>query len=296
MTCCRCNRSGSCQNCSCVKSKTKCTNCLPGRLNKCVNSSTPNSEDSSSNNSTIRQDESSASDHCVSEVEAPLSNDATVSGNFTSIVTDPSSIVEPILPAPSPIAEPTFTWGNIDSTTFIDQINEAYDEITHWRMNLFLVPFGSVGKGFIAELSRLFRSVACSSALECIALKATTVLSALALQKPFKNSKAKTHVKCLERRMQSWSDGNIKDLLLEGRTIQKRISLATRKTKVSSKSRTFAKHMFEGKCQSALKMLEENMFTGVLNEEDVLPSGETVSEALMKKHPNPQGLCSTRIG
>ena len=49
--------------------------------------------------------------------------------------------------------------------------------------------------------------------------------------------------------------------------------------------------MFQGKCHSAFQLLEEgNGSVGVLNENDVLPSGETVSDALWNKHPNAKGL------
>ena len=34
----------------------------------------------------------------------------------------------------------------------------AYDEVVHWKRNLFMVPFGRLAKGFVQELSRLFRS------------------------------------------------------------------------------------------------------------------------------------------
>ena len=74
-------------------------------------------------------------------------------------------------------------------------MKEAYDEVVHWKMNLFLIPFGSVGKSVITELARLYRAVATSSAQESIALKASTVLTVLALQKPYPKSKAKVHVK-----------------------------------------------------------------------------------------------------
>ena len=38
MLCCRCNRSGSCKKCSCVKEGKTCVSCLPGRLGGCQNS------------------------------------------------------------------------------------------------------------------------------------------------------------------------------------------------------------------------------------------------------------------
>ncbi len=37
MACCRCNRSGRCLNCKCVKSGSGCRSCLPLRLGNCEN-------------------------------------------------------------------------------------------------------------------------------------------------------------------------------------------------------------------------------------------------------------------
>ena len=37
MACCRCYRTGRCQNCSCVKRGQPCPSCLPQRLGNCVN-------------------------------------------------------------------------------------------------------------------------------------------------------------------------------------------------------------------------------------------------------------------
>ena len=79
----------------------------------------------------------------------------------------------PSLPNPSPIAEASFSWGNVDSSTFIDHMNEVYSEVVHWKMNL---PFGSVS---------LVNWLAIQIHCKYIALKSTTVLSALALQKPY---------------------------------------------------------------------------------------------------------------
>ena len=39
MACCRCNRTGSCKGCVCVKAGNPCTSCLPSKLGSCVNSS-----------------------------------------------------------------------------------------------------------------------------------------------------------------------------------------------------------------------------------------------------------------
>ena len=36
-SCCRCNRSGICKSCSCVKSGRPCVKCMPGNLGRCQN-------------------------------------------------------------------------------------------------------------------------------------------------------------------------------------------------------------------------------------------------------------------
>ena len=41
-TCCRCNGSGRCRNCSCVNAQQGCTNCLPKRKGTCENSRVAN--------------------------------------------------------------------------------------------------------------------------------------------------------------------------------------------------------------------------------------------------------------
>ena len=41
MTSSRCNRTGSCKNCSCVKAGRTCSNCLPRKLGKCANDVAP---------------------------------------------------------------------------------------------------------------------------------------------------------------------------------------------------------------------------------------------------------------
>ena len=53
---------------------------------------------------------------------------------------------------------PIISWGRradgtiitVDSSTII----KAYDEITQWRKNTFLVPYGKVGREFIDQLTQ----------------------------------------------------------------------------------------------------------------------------------------------
>ena len=62
------------------------------------------------------------------------------------------------------MAEPSFVWGVPDGASFSGVISDAYAEVVHWRKQFFPVPYGHARKAFVAELARLFRSYAESSA------------------------------------------------------------------------------------------------------------------------------------
>ena len=92
-------------------------------------------------------------------------------------------------------------------------MNQAYKEVIHWRRNLFQIPSGSSGKAFVTELARLYQAYADGSDLETIAIKACTVAPILLLQKPYRTSKSKDHVKHLQRRLDMWHNGEIESLI-----------------------------------------------------------------------------------
>ena len=69
----------------------------------------------------------------------------------------------------------TFT----DGASFAHSVDAAYSEVIYWKQNTFTIPYGKVGKRFVLELSKLYHAYAEGSALESIALKSTTVMSAL---------------------------------------------------------------------------------------------------------------------
>ena len=52
-SCCKCNRSSRCRNCSCVKSGRTCQGCLPQRLGKCANGRQPSSQPASSDSNQL---------------------------------------------------------------------------------------------------------------------------------------------------------------------------------------------------------------------------------------------------
>ena len=87
---------------------------------------------------------------------------------------------------------------------FVRSITNAYNEVVHWRRNIFKVPSGRAGKSFVRELVRLFNAYAESNTLESIAVTAAMTLPSLVLQKLHRSSKAKKHAQCLERCTNYW--------------------------------------------------------------------------------------------
>ena len=94
-----------------------------------------------------------------------------------------------------------FLWGDIDGNMFSSLLDQVYNEIVHWRRNIFHLPTGRGGKMFVSELSHLLNAYYPGSSLEGIALKAAMSLPILILQKPFSKSKASDHIQCVERRL-----------------------------------------------------------------------------------------------
>ena len=115
------------------------------------------------------------------------------------------------LPCYTPVRDLNFRWGEL-SREVDHKMNKEYEEVVHWRWNLFKIPSGRQGKAFVQEMVSLFQSYVNASAREKVALKAAMVLPALVLQKPSKTSKSKDHIKCMERRHSLWKQGNFKAL------------------------------------------------------------------------------------
>jgi hypothetical protein len=141
--------------------------------------------------------------------------DDTIEQSLPAILSLPPRVI--------PLSQPSFVWGDLDSYSFMQSVRAAYSEVHHWKMKLFAVPYGRVGKRFVAELSRLFRAYAESSELEEIALTAASIMPVLLLQNPAPSSKPKDHSRYLERRLDLWDKGDINSLVIEGRAIQFRL-------------------------------------------------------------------------
>ena len=128
----------------------------------------------------------------------------------------------------------------------------------HWRCDCFSVPTGKDGREFVSELARLYQAFGSASTLESVALKATIVLPILLLQKPSKVSKTKDHVKCLERRLQHWLNGDLEELTREGRTIQQKLPKGRTSGTYQNLASTFSNLMFKGKCKATLGLLSDS--------------------------------------
>ena len=118
-------------------------------------------------------------------------------------------------------------------------------------------------------------------------MKAAVVLPTL-LQKPSSKSKAKEHSVCLDRRLSTWLDGNLNDLLLEGRTIQQRIPKSQLQDSQKCLAHSFANLMFEGKTKAAIRLLKEEAKRGLLRLSDQADTNRSVRDVLINKHPSGQ--------
>ena len=127
------------------------------------------------------------------------------------------------MPSLPPFREMTHsqaTWQDIPGEKFSKAIDEAYSQTVHWVPNLFMLPSGSSGKQFIAELAKLYDTFASVSSYESFAIKTAMTMPALLLQKPHSKSKTRDHILCLNRRLVLWEKGDIAELLKEGKLIQ----------------------------------------------------------------------------
>ena len=194
------------------------------------------------------------------------------------------------LPNYPPLSPPSFLWGDVPGSEFVSKVCSIYDEVIHWRRNLFSVPVGKAGNRFVQELARLFQSFADGSALEGIALKAAMLMPILLLQKTSFKSRSRDDGRVLGRRLISWQQGDLESLLQEGRSIQHHLTSAVSHSVNTSGqfARRFAKLMMEGKLRAATRLIEDNADSFPLSlKTSVTVSGvtSTVGEILLEKHP-----------
>ena len=130
--------------------------------------------------------------------------------------------------------------------------------------------------------------------LESIALTAAMVLPQLLLQKPSHNSRVKDHIKCLQRRMSLWDDGDIQALVVEGKAIQQRLRQQRNTDETDRVTRLFAKLMRQGKVKPALRLLVK-VQGAPLSVHDPAGEDKTVLDVLREKHLTGQDVISELI-
>ena len=84
------------------------------------------------------------------------------------------------------------------------------------------------------------------------------IMPHLLLQKSHRTSKTKDHIAQLHRRLKTWAEGDINQLLHEGRTIQKQLPSGhvTKNLKAEEQTvQTFSKFMTEGRVKAALRLI-----------------------------------------
>ena len=189
----------------------------------------------------------------------------------------PSIEINPVLED----SNPEKVWANIPYNELFQAINSLYDEVVFYRRNLFKIPSGKAGKDFVEELTFWLRQFNSKSKLNGIAIKAFMVLPTLLLQKPSPQSKAKQHTAALERRLKQWKAGEFILLKKDIRKIQQSFIAAKKPRSADDIAKSFAKLIMHGKISAALKLLDKEGSTGVLNLTD------SVMEELHQKHPSP---------
>ena len=174
-------------------------------------------------------------------------------------------------------------------------LNATYAEVVNWRPNTFSVSVGRMGRNFVTELSRLYLAFGSNSPMEVIALKATIVLPILLLQKPSKRSKSKDHhTTCLERRLISWSNGDLEGILKECRALQQLVPKLGQPatTMEPNLAQNFPNLIFAGKLKAALDLLTNDDTGGLLHVHQHIDANDsnssTVKDILISKHPASQ--------
>ena len=155
--CCRCNGSGRCESCSCVKSGRPCVDCLPSRKGHCCNNALPPTTPAADDRRCALRSptvNTLGADNVLDSQDVPGLRSFAVGANagaiFDDVITGPATTPE-VRTLPS---FRTSSWGDLSGEESTKVIDDAYAQIVYWRPNLFKVPSGACGKHFVAEFTR----------------------------------------------------------------------------------------------------------------------------------------------
>ena len=180
MVCCRCNKTGRCRNCACVKAGKLCQNCLPDRLGHCLNTTTaarPTTTPISAAQPSLSQSLSQSQPGCSAsppsipavpvQTIVPSTLQTSAAQNSSNSPINPHQLLSASLASPAsaaswplpPLQNANFIWGLKDGDSFYQDVCSAYEHVIHWKPNLFLPPFGATGKKLVHEFSPSFTSL-----------------------------------------------------------------------------------------------------------------------------------------
>ena len=206
-------------------------------------------------------------------------------------IADQNDLATASLPGYKECHSLSFVWGCHEGDAFCRLIDDTYKEVIHWRRNLFKVPTGKNGNDFVCELARLLHAFQQNNPLERIALKAAMVLPVLLLQKPSAKSKCRDHSNSLGERLAKWHAGAIDELLLEGRTIQGRLTSQHHGERDAGKiAKACDRLVAAGNIKAATRLITEQGSGKPLKLSQVQSDGRTTKDHLLDKHPKPQPL------
>jgi hypothetical protein len=177
------------------------------------------------------------------------------------------------------MSAPTFKWGTRDAVDFIADVNLAFEKTTKWRKNVFKLPSGQSGKHFTNALTRLYDAYGSRSAMESVSFKAAAILAPLLLQQPSGKPTYRDNVNHLTRRLKLWEEGNIKDLITEGETIQQQLKKSKKIVDDTTLAKRFATMVFNNNFKGAMSLVTEKGKGGVL------PLNATTKKEMSSKHP-----------
>ena len=140
-----------------------------------------------------------------------------------------------------------------------DKVEAIYNEAMFWKQNLFEPPKCHATKELIKLMVDLINDYVANAPHSSLAMTKLMIIPQLLLQKQHEHSTRTENIKCLERRILLWKEGELDQLRKEAVTLNDRFSRKYRTKKENgNESAKFAKLMKKGKVSLSLRLLQEN--------------------------------------
>ena len=157
-------------------------------------------------------------------------------------------------------------------------IETIYGETMKWRRNIFRIPKGNLGKGFIDEKTALINRWI--NTREDEALMLLMMMPNLLLQRTSKKvQRARENKNHLRRRWELWVNGEYLELMKEAKCVQQRLENSQSQQAEGDLIKRFRNHMIKGNINSALRLLDQTSNKGIL------PISDETIKLLHEKHP-----------